>query len=219
MMWRFVFAGLAVLAGLVLGGLLYLIGGSVVEEVGSHLPTAVARKPPADSEPGKPKPPWLARKMAPPPRIELPYAKATQPEQEGPEQKPREPEKPKRFYRIVAQDAGTLTSGKTTIRLADVQALGPDETCKGEGGKTWPCGRRARSALRRLIRAKSVVCSALERPAANELVARCAVGRVDINDWVVRHGWARPSSSEKERYAAALAAAKKAGRGLWRDAR
>lgn len=212
-MWRFVFAGLIVLSGLVIGGLLAVIGGGLVDEVGPHLPSVDSLMPPAKPESETPKPTWLARKMQPPPRIELPYYKATQPQVETP--KPRVPEKPRRYFRIVVLDAGTLKSGKTTIRLSDVQALGPDDTCAAEAGERWPCGRRARTELRRLIRSRAVVCAALERPAADIVVARCKVGRVDINDWVVRQGWAQPGAVEKERYAAARDAARKAGRGQW----
>ena len=217
-MWRVVFAGLVVLSGLVLGGLLYVIGGSVVQEVGTHLPTAAAPEAPAEEPAPAPRPAWMSRETRTKTPIKLPYAKATEPPPEMLEVPPSEPETPKRYFRVVVQDAGTLKAGKTTIRLAGVQALSPDETCPGAAGKRWPCGRRGRSALRRLIRAKAVDCAAVARPEADVMVARCKLGRVDINEWVVRQGWARPGFKERERYAAARDAATKAGRGLWRTA-
>lgn len=209
-----------VLAGLVLGVLLVLVSPPLIENLRSHVaPPAQKPQPPKPATSGVPhttlrvtEPEHDAAK----PERELAYHEATRPETRDLRKRQSAEAERKRFFRVVVADAGTLKAGKTTIRLAGLAAPAPDETCPDKAGKRWPCGRRGRAALARLIRAKAVDCAITAYQEGGVAVARCKVGRVDVNDWVVRHGWARPSQAAAKRYAGALDKAKKDGRGIWR---
>lgn len=182
-------------------------------------PKTAAAKPGEPAAPGGDK---AAKGPAPSekPRLRLPYAKATDPlpSESPPVQEPKEQPKIKRFYRVVVADAGTLKSGETTIRIADLEALDEDARCDAADGKAWPCGRMGRAALARLIRARAVDCAVAREDDgdAKEVSAQCTVGWIDIGEWLVRHGWARPGKAAAKRYAQELDAAQKARAGLWR---
>lgn len=145
------------------------------------------------------------------------HAAATDSREQPGDSAPREPLETVRFDLPVARAAGKLEADGTTIRLAGLDALGPDETCESENGEEWPCGHAAMHALRRLIRGRSVVCDIVERPAPDTATGRCTVAKIDINEWLVRRGWARPAEGNGA-YDAVLEAARRDRNGQWRDA-
>ena len=123
---------------------------------------------------------------------------------------------PKRFYRVVVQDGGSIQAGDTTITLAGIDVEGLSEKCEDSRGQAWPCGRFARSALTRLIRGRAVQCGV---PAAGEdtnLTARCAVGGKDLSLWMVTHGWAKPKAPASTALTEAAETAQERRLGIWR---
>ena len=74
---------------------------------------------------------------------------------------------PKLLYRVVVQDGGTLRAGDTLIVLEGIAAHDAGAQCKDTNGRSWPCGARARAALRRLIQGRAVPmpCPHVKRPA------------------------------------------------------
>ncbi len=130
---------------------------------------------------------------------------------------PRPPRPKKRkLARVIAVDAGTLTAGESTVTIAGILAPGLDETCTDGDGKTWPCGRVARAELRRLIRARAVVCEAAPEALPDAFTATCRIGNTDIGLWLIAQGWARPLDTAPEAYHDAAEKAEAARRGLGR---
>lgn len=148
-------------------------------------------------------------------RLSLRYEQETAPEVLRPPPLPeRSPFRDKqRFYRVVVKSAGTLEADDTVIRLSGLTAPERDDTCSTSKGKTWPCGRVGQMALARLIRARAIECVFAGRAPDGALLGRCTVATTDINEWVVRRGWARADVASA--YAEALAAARQDGSGLW----
>jgi endonuclease YncB( thermonuclease family) len=85
--------------------------------------------------------------------------------------------------------AGRIEVGDKTIRLAGIAVTEPDRTC-GDGSRTWPCGRMARTALRRFVRARAIECDIPQGADSVPDPARCYVGGDDIAAWLVAQGWA-----------------------------
>ncbi len=112
-------------------------------------------------------------------------------------------------------DAGTIQVKHLTIHLAGLDAPDLSETCPSRLGGTWPCGVRARTALRALVQRSTVVCDDLVEIGTNALTARCSRGTRDLAAWMVEQGWARPAEDAHETLHQAAAAAKEARRGLW----
>ncbi|AXS39636.1 thermonuclease family protein [Breoghania sp. L-A4] len=133
-------------------------------------------------------------------------------------ERPKRPPPPKtmRLHPVVVVDGGTLRHDQMTVQLAGVRPLALDARCGGGDG--WPCGRLARTALRRLIRGRSVSCEREDGTAMTGalVTARCRIIRRDISDWLIEQGWATPADDANDAAARLLAAAREAGRGQWR---
>lgn len=150
-------------------------------------PTRVERRPPADAPP-QPEP---ARAAAPP----------------APEPEPRGPVTA--FQRVAVVDGATFRSGERTIQLAHVVAPARAHQCTDGAGRAWPCGERARAALRDHLRNKRVECRATAVPGA----MRCSVEGQDVAAWLVEQGWATAGAGASEPLRAAEADARRRGVG------
>lgn len=71
---------------------------------------------------------------------------------------PQPPPTPERYRLVIVESAGMIDARSLRIRLAGVEAPGADATCTAPDGRLWPCGRRARTALRRLVRRRAIDC-------------------------------------------------------------
>lgn len=121
---------------------------------------------------------------------------------------------PVRINRPLIDTVGYIESEDRKIRLADIAVPKPDQKC-GVEISPWPCGRVARTALRKFIRGRTVICI-LPRKAEKELVvARCSLAGKDISEWMVENGWATVSLSNE--LTPLMEQAKIAGRGVWRQ--
>jgi endonuclease YncB( thermonuclease family) len=129
------------------------------------------------------------------------------------------PRETKRYFKVTVRDSATFEAGpandRIVIRLEGIAARSPDETCKTEGGKTWPCGAKARAALVQLIRARAVTCTLPPGGETKDFAASCNVMGQDLSTWLVRRGWAAPQAGSGPELAKALEAAKTERLGLW----
>lgn len=112
-------------------------------------------------------------------------------------------------------DADTLEMHGQRVRLHGVDAPESRQTCQ-LSGKPWRCGTAAANALDEFIAGRTVFCEQTDTDRYKRIVARCSVGGVEINAWLVEQGWAldyeRYSGGE---YRQAQDAAEAAGRGVW----
>jgi endonuclease YncB( thermonuclease family) len=122
------------------------------------------------------------------------------------------------YYRVTVPDSGTLEAGDVVIKLNGIVAYKADAQCQDKKGKNWPCGTAAKAALRRLIRARAVVCDLPEQGEQKSFTARCTVSGTDLSSWMVRQGWANPNDPPEPVLADAAEAAKSERIGLWRGA-
>ncbi len=105
----------------------------------------------------------------------------------------RKPARTFALKRPVILDINTIKSGDTTILIAGIEALPLDKTCLS-GPKKGPCGRMARTALRALVRGRTLTCQNPENPAeGGAITTSCSVGKTDIGQWLVQQGWTRSS--------------------------
>ncbi|MCA1297929.1 thermonuclease family protein [Stappia indica] len=164
--------------------------------------------------------------ILPPPVISGPLKRVA-----GTETRPPPPDVPKElaFRRPLIVDAGTLRHKRLTLRLADIDAPGLEETCPSRLGGDWPCGMRARTALRGFVRRQTVTCETdpKEEPEAgantagdagsdsDTVTARCRRGDTDLSLWLVQHGWARAATGAPAEIVEAAAAARAAKKGIW----
>jgi len=137
-----------------------------------------------------------------------------------PEPEPPEGPEPDVYNLVVIRSAGVIDGRSRLLGLAHVDTPSADRICRREDGETWPCGRRARTALRRLVRRRDIACHDLDPDApppekGTPVPARCSVGTTDLSRWLVANGWAEPAEGAPEEWSALHETAKSEGRGLY----
>ncbi len=110
----------------------------------------------------------------------------------------------------VVNDGDSLTLLGERIRLRGIDAPEYSQTCT-RAGQTYPCGRDARFALKRLLEAGELSCEGWERDRYDRLLAVCSAGGIDLNRRQVEQGWAISYGD----YLDAERTAKAAKRGMW----
>ncbi|MEM6846713.1 MAG: hypothetical protein AAF580_01370 [Pseudomonadota bacterium] len=110
------------------------------------------------------------------------------------------PPAPERYRLVVIEGANLINVRSHAISLGSITAPSADTVCTTQSGETWPCGRRARAALRRLVRRRAIDCMPLEEelPQDRPLLASCSVAGIDLAGWLVEHGWASPVEDAPE---------------------
>lgn len=158
------------------------------------------------------------------PRLDGPLVRLPAMVKEAPPPPPPVAE-PDLYRLVVIESAGVIDARSHIVRLAHVAAPDTSATCRNAAGASWPCGMRARTALRRLIRRRAIACTDPDwkpgeekrpPPRQGEMrVEACTVGGVDLAQWLVENGWAEPAAGAPEEWQALNDAAKAEGRGLY----
>ncbi|WP_428647585.1 thermonuclease family protein [Roseibium sp.] len=110
------------------------------------------------------------------------------------------PDGPIELVRVQVLDAGHIRSEKLTVTLAHIKPLTFDETCQTKLGANWPCGARARTFLRGLIRHLKVNCEKVEELGPRHILGTCKRGSIDLSERMVRYGWADPAPDAPAKY-------------------
>ncbi|NKL17819.1 thermonuclease family protein [Rhizobium leguminosarum] len=220
--------GMAVVAGLLLAGEARLGGGTAGEETMSAEETATA---PADAAPEAGEPATMsddraemiarsaepAASPAPEPGDAVAPQPADVPQQgETPAGQTASPaaKKPVELARPAVDNAGILSFGERRLQLAGIVPTPVDRIC-GPAGRQWPCGMLAKTALRLLLRNRSVSCD-LETVEWRETVTTaCRLGTEDLGAWLAENGWAEAAVGSP--LSAAAEKARQAGKGLYGD--
>ncbi|MET1414220.1 hypothetical protein ABVF61_18245 [Roseibium sp. HPY-6] len=127
------------------------------------------------------------------------------------------PDGPLELRRVQVLDGGRIKSKKLVVTLAHIEPLKIDETCVAEQGGAWPCGTRARTFLRGLIRQYKITCEKLAETGPNQIVASCKRGKIDLSTRLVRYGWATPTADAPEGYQDFALLAQQRKLGQWQD--
>jgi endonuclease YncB( thermonuclease family) len=114
-----------------------------------------------------------------------------------------------------AKDGDSLVLNDTEVRLYGVDAPELNQTCGSNAGE-YDCGLDARDALRNLLRGKTINCKSLETDRYGRAVSICWDGKLEINNELVRQGWAIAYFRHATAYAKAQKEARAARRGIWR---
>jgi endonuclease YncB( thermonuclease family) len=113
-------------------------------------------------------------------------------------------------------DGDTIELGGQRVRLWGIDAPESRQTCQGQNGDVYECGRDATAVLNELTRGRRVECIERDRDRYKRIVAVCRTETGEINATMVRRGWAvdytRYSGS---RYQPEQRDAKREGLGIW----
>lgn len=89
----------------------------------------------------------------------------------------------------LINDGDSITLGNERIRLRGIDAPEYRQVCRKDG-EDYPCGRRSREALSKLVAGREVACTGWERDKYRRLLAECSAGGVNLNRAQVKAGWA-----------------------------
>jgi endonuclease YncB( thermonuclease family) len=95
-----------------------------------------------------------------------------------------------KLFQPVAPAAGLIEAKGYSVAVSGVDIVKQDETCT-EGGQSWACGVRARTAFRAFLRGRAVVCTVPPEGGRDLIAAECRIGKQDVGQWLVDNGWAR----------------------------
>ncbi len=99
-----------------------------------------------------------------------------------------------KLFQPVASAAGVIEAKGYFVAISGVDIVRQDETCT-DGGKSWTCGTRARTAFRAFLRGRAVVCTVPPEGGRDLITAECRVGNQDVGQWLIENGWARAAKS------------------------
>ena len=107
--------------------------------------------------------------------------------------RPLPPPKPdhSRIHRPLAEAAGRILGQGLMVEIAGLEIVEPGEFCTDPDGIEWPCGMRARTAFRGLLRGRAVSCDIPPEFDGSEIKTGCMLGKLDLGQWIVANGWAR----------------------------
>ncbi|TCZ56262.1 thermonuclease family protein [Roseicella aquatilis] len=117
-------------------------------------------------------------------------------------------------------DGETLRLGRQVLRLAALQA--PERglaACRDAAGRARDCGAAAADALAALVAGRDLACRVEGADGRGRALGTCEAGGVEVNATLIATGWALADAKASPALAAAEAAARQGGRGLWGEAR
>ena len=86
-------------------------------------------------------------------------------------------------------DGDTIHIKNNKIRLHGIDAPETQQTCKIDN-EEWYCGKQSTKELKKLINKQNVECLINDIDIYNRYVAICYVDEININQWMVKNGWA-----------------------------
>tara|TARA_B100000676_G_scaffold305839_1_gene360853 strand:+ start:8406 stop:8876 length:471 start_codon:yes stop_codon:yes gene_type:complete len=116
------------------------------------------------------------------------------------------------------QSGNKILIGKRVVRLFGIKAPRKDDLCQIDEQKI-KCGVVAWSALIRLADDWHVSCDIELKAKDGPDYATCYIGERDINEAMVRSGWAKAVRKQTDRYVVDEEDAKNFTRGLWATAK
>lgn len=120
-------------------------------------------------------------------------------------------------HSIRLADGDSFSLGHERYRLYGIDAPELHQECTDAAGRTWTCGIRARSELRRIIGTHPVQCRTVSTDRYGRNVAVCHAGGRDLAEEMVRAGFATVLERRgfPNPYEAVQAQARADKRGLW----
>ena len=113
-------------------------------------------------------------------------------------------------------DGDSLQADRLKLRLHGIDAPERKQKCTNAAGKTYDCGTQATNWLQKQFKTGDrLSCDLLDVDRYRRLIVRCFKDGKDINEAMVRAGWAVAYKRYSDDYLTAETAAKTEQIGLW----
>ena len=117
--------------------------------------------------------------------------------------------------RATAISGDLIRVNTQLIRLTGIEAPEPKQPCLRGNGRRWNCGASARAALDKLVRGKTVVCTASGEDSDGRTLASCKADEADVAETLVRGGHVFAASGLFASYSSAESQAHSEQLGIW----
>ena len=117
--------------------------------------------------------------------------------------------------RVTVIDGDTLEMRGQRIRLHGIDAPESGQSCTDKNGMTYRCGQISANQMASYVRGKTVSCNVSDKDRYGRLVAACYVNGEDINERLVREGWALAYTQYSRDYVLSEEEAKRNYSGIW----
>ena len=118
--------------------------------------------------------------------------------------------------KVIITDGDTIKFNNKKIRLHGIDTPEIKQLCKNKNGEDYKCGVKAKLALINLISNQQVKCSIHGKDRYKRLIATCFVKNININEWLVKEGWALAYRKYSKDYVDEELFAKNNKLGLWK---
>ena len=112
-------------------------------------------------------------------------------------------------------DGDTFEMHGKRIRLHGIDAPESGQQCKDANGNSYRCGQMAAKQMSGYVSGKTVNCEILDKDRYGRFIARCLVDGTDVNELLVKEGWALAYRQYSNDYVSAEGQAKLVNIGLW----
>ena len=112
-------------------------------------------------------------------------------------------------------DGDTIEIVGTRIRLHGIDAPESGQMCQDARGRDYRCGQKAAFALADWIGRATVSCEPRDTDRYGRVVAVCQARGQDMNEWMVRQGWAIAYQEYSKEYVPDELSARRVRAGIW----
>ena len=113
-------------------------------------------------------------------------------------------------------DGDTIEINRKRIRLHGIDAPEQKQKCLDASQSEYPCGEYATNALRRKVQSAHISCTVSGVDRYKRLIAVCYIGTQNINNWLVKQGWAIAYKRYSNDYVSSERTARIERKGIWK---
>ncbi len=117
------------------------------------------------------------------------------------------------FAKII--DGDTVKISNSIIRLSGIDAPEIKQLCTDKNLNEWHCGKKSKMALKNFINKKTIKCIGYKKDRYKRIIGECYLEEQDIQEWMVKNGWAIAYKKYSKKYINAENFAKSNNLGIW----
>jgi len=117
--------------------------------------------------------------------------------------------------RIKVVDGDSLEISSRRIRLLGIDSPEYVQNCYDKNHKKYSCGIKAKHYMEKLVSEGNVECREISKDRYERSLSVCYSGDINLNEEMVKSGWAVAYRDEDGRYERAESEAKKQRIGIW----
>ncbi len=116
---------------------------------------------------------------------------------------------------VIVVDGDTIKFNDKKIRLHGIDTPEIKQICKNKKGENYKCGIKVKLTLIKLISQNKIKCCIHGKDRYKRLIGTCFIKDLNINEWLVKNGWALAYRKYSKEYIAEEEWAKNNLKGLW----